>query len=305
MLAVRATPYSWTMARQPRRIHPGSLYHLISRFVDREWFIETERERQFYLRLLGRALERSNWRCVAFAIMSNHIHLAAIAGTDPLDSWIRRVHSPFADTMNRLHERIGAMFVRGPKALPVEPSGVGNVIAYIHNNPVRANIVRAASESSWTSHRSYLGVAGAPSWLHVAEGLQLAKIDRAAFDRWVNDDDRLAFDDSFDETAEEAVVEPVPNATLDVRLLVEATARTLGIPVAQLCSRRRSESEVTGREVVVRCGQHFGVRPIEISRALGVSQQAVSAIGRRRLEPGTLALADRVSKRLGSCESCD
>jgi hypothetical protein len=207
--------------------------------------------------------------------------------------------------MNRLHERIGAMFVRGPKALPVEPSGVGNVIAYIHNNPVRANIVRAASESSWTSHRSYLGVAGAPSWLHVAEGLQLAKIDRAAFDRWVNDDDRLAFDDSFDETAEEAVVEPVPNTTLDVRLLVEATARTLGIPVAQLCSRRRSESEVTGREVVVRCGQHFGVRPIEISRALGVSQQAVSAIGRRRLEPGTLALADRVSKRLGSCESCD
>jgi REP element-mobilizing transposase RayT len=290
------------MARQPRRIHPGSVYHLISRFVDREWFIEKERERRFYLRLLGRALEESNWRCLAFAIMSNHIHLATVAGTDSLDSWIRRVHSPFADTMNRSHERIGAMFVRGPKALPVEPSGVGNVIAYLHNNPVRANIVRAAAKSSWTSHRSYIGVNPAPSWLHVTEGLQRANLDRATFDRWVNDDDRLAFDKAFEaDTAGEAVIEPVPKATLDVRLIVEATAQTLEIPVAQLCSRRRSESEVLGREVVVRCGQHLGVRPIEISRALGVSQQAVSAIGRRMLDPGTLALADRVSKRLRSC----
>ena len=54
-------------------------------------------------------------------------------------------------------------------------------------------------------------VAPAPSWLHVAEGLQLASIGRAGFDRWVNDDDRLAFDESFDAiTADEAVVVPVP-----------------------------------------------------------------------------------------------
>jgi hypothetical protein len=52
--------------------------------------------------------------------MSNHIHLGAIAGNDPLGQWIRRVHAPFASTLNRTYNRIGSVFVRGPKAYVVE-----------------------------------------------------------------------------------------------------------------------------------------------------------------------------------------
>src|SRR5574338_1050354 len=159
------------MSRQPRHFIPGTVYHLISRFVDRDWLIRREQERRDYLELLGRALTTSDWRCLAYAIMSNHLHLAMVAGAQLLDSWIRRVHSPFADAMNRAYARIGPMFVRGPKALTVEASGVGSVIAYIHNNPVRAKVVADASESSWTSHRAYLGLVRAPAWLSVREGL--------------------------------------------------------------------------------------------------------------------------------------
>src|SRR5262245_43179245 len=114
------------MPRKPRSIRIGSAYHLISRFVDREWFIEQENEREHYLMLLGRALEESRWRLITYAVMSNHIHLGAIAGSDPLDRWIRRVHSPFADALNRARNRIGSIFVRGPKASSVEPIDVGN-----------------------------------------------------------------------------------------------------------------------------------------------------------------------------------
>src|SRR5882757_7105177 len=115
------------MPRQPRHIQPGTVYHLISRFVDRDWFIKKEQERREYLALLGRALTTTDWRCLAYAIMSNHLHLAMLAGADRLDSWIRRVHAPFAGAMNRKYDRIGAMFVRGPKALPVGSSGVASV----------------------------------------------------------------------------------------------------------------------------------------------------------------------------------
>src|SRR5438067_2099143 len=103
------------MPRKRRVIVAGSVYHLISRFVDRDWFIRSELERDYYLQLLGPALETTDWRCLSYAIMSNHVHLAMVAGRDTLASWIRRVHSPFADWMNRSHERIGSIFVRGPK----------------------------------------------------------------------------------------------------------------------------------------------------------------------------------------------
>jgi REP element-mobilizing transposase RayT len=92
------------MPRKPRHIVPGGVYPLISRFVDREWFITSAHEREHYLSLLGRALNDSDWTGLGYGVMSNHVHIEAIAGRDSLSSWIRRVHSRFADTMNRAQD---------------------------------------------------------------------------------------------------------------------------------------------------------------------------------------------------------
>jgi hypothetical protein len=40
-----------------------------------------------------------------------------------------------------------------------------SLLRYVHNNPVRAGIVERASESSWSSHRAYLGLEFCPPWL--------------------------------------------------------------------------------------------------------------------------------------------
>jgi len=124
------------MPREPRSFEPGLTYHLISRFIERRWFVTKPQERACYLELQGRALARTDWRLIGYAIMSNHIHLAAIAGRQALDSWLRPVHAPFADMLNEAHQRIGPVFVRGPKAYPVVNARV-KLLAYIHNNPVR------------------------------------------------------------------------------------------------------------------------------------------------------------------------
>jgi hypothetical protein len=42
------------------------------------------------------------------------------------------------------------------------------LIRYVHNNPVRAGLAARASESSWSSHRAYLGLEACPSWLTTA-----------------------------------------------------------------------------------------------------------------------------------------
>src|SRR5678815_1695229 len=124
-----------------RRNHPGVTYHLIARFVENRWFLDTPKARANYLRLLGRALVDTDWVCLAYALMSSHIHLLMIAGHETLKSWILRVHTPFAIWLNEQRERIGPVFTRGPadRAIPAERAAA--VIAYIHNNPVRAGVV--------------------------------------------------------------------------------------------------------------------------------------------------------------------
>jgi REP element-mobilizing transposase RayT len=162
------------MPRALRSIEPGAVYHLISRFVAKEWFIETDEERERYLKLLGDQFAESDWRCFTFAVMSNHIHLGVVAGTAPVASVFRPAHTLFAESINRSRERIGAVFTRGPKKIRVAESGVARLIGYIHLNPVRAGVVERPSASTWTSHRAYLGLAQSPMWLDVQLGIELA-----------------------------------------------------------------------------------------------------------------------------------
>jgi hypothetical protein len=165
--------------------------------------------------------------------------------------------------MNSRHDRIGSMFVRGPKALHVNRDGVGNVIAYIHNNPVRAGVVGAARESMWTSHRGYLDVAP-PAWLHVQEGLALSGFaDANAFDEWVMNPSRREYEDVYDRLV--VASEPPPfkaRPAVEPPQIVGMTAQMLGISDWQLRSGvRRTEVEVIGGEVAV-----FAPRGSEIAR---------------------------------------
>jgi REP element-mobilizing transposase RayT len=174
------------MSRPLRCIQPGAVYHLISRFVAKEWFIESDEERALYLKLIGDHAVESDWRFFAFATMSNHLHFGAVAGHAPLASVFRPVHTLFAESINRSRERIGAVFARGPKAIPVAEGGVARLIGYIHCNPVRAGIVDDPSRSTWTSHRSYLGLDAPPTWLDTKLGLELAGFQHATeLDEWI------------------------------------------------------------------------------------------------------------------------
>src|SRR5882672_7702845 len=128
----------------------------IARCIDREWLIANDEDRALYLRLLGSAVTRSDWLCFAYSLMSNHIHLGFVGGRVPLGSLLKRVNSPFARWTNANVDRIGPMFADRPAAWEIRRANVGRLIAYIHNNPVRAGVVASAAESSWTSHHAYI-----------------------------------------------------------------------------------------------------------------------------------------------------
>lgn len=176
------------MTRGGASARPGTIYHLISRFVAKEWFIESSAERTTYLLLLGSALERTDWRCFSYAVMSSHIHLGLIAGERPLAEWLRPLHTDFAKWINVRRERVGAVFVRGPELVAFEPSGAAALINYIHCNPVRAGLVADPADSDWSSHQAYVGRVCRPPWLDVDAGLELAGFeDGRALAAWMSE----------------------------------------------------------------------------------------------------------------------
>ena len=301
------------MPRVPTHFIPGVVYHLISRFVAREFFITCELDRRAYVELLGRALSRTAWRCLGYAVMSNHIHLAVVAGADPLAAWLRLVHSPFADAVNRTRQRIGAIFVRGPKAILVPDSGAARLIGYIHNNPVRAGVSAHPRDSVWTSHRAYVGLDTAPAWLDVEEGLRRAQVQRGEdFERVVaaaadhpvlgrvESDKHLAqLVDAYERARWVELRAHACRPTVSARHLATVVTGEIGLPLAQLRSGRRGAREVLGRSVVIACGVRVGCSTREIADALAITPQAVTkALREGRSSSEAEVLVERIIAEL-------
>lgn len=172
--------------------------HVVSRFIDRDWFFHDDEERQHYLRLLGIALDQSDWRLLAYALMTHDIQLAMIGNGASLVAWVNRINSSFARWMNERHERKGPVLDRRPKHVPIAEPEEAALLAQIHNQPVLAGVVACARDSAWTSHRAYLGEVVTPNWLHVDEGLARAGLDATTFEWWVDRSARYSDHDDLD-----------------------------------------------------------------------------------------------------------
>jgi REP element-mobilizing transposase RayT len=288
--------------RIARQISPGVFYHLISRFVDRRWEFGDVDERARYLDHLARALDETDWRCLAYALMSNHIHLGMVAGEAPLGGLLKRTNSPFARWMNERHGRLGPVFAERPAAWAIRPEHVGATLAYIHNNPVRAGVVRTASESSWTSYPAYIGQVPTPSWLDTAEGLaraglaapaletmtasqatassEVARIQRAAHKRGAVE----VATPTATPTETPLVARPFARIRPDPRKVIEVVADVIKLDPATFSSRRTASDCVRARCIAAHAGAALGLTSSEIASALGVSRQTIAQLARRRLD---------------------
>jgi REP element-mobilizing transposase RayT len=304
--------------RVAREIVVGVAYHLIWRFVDREWFFADDLERAVYLRLLGRALDKSDWRCTAYALMSNHIHLSAIAGVEDLEHWAKRVSSPFARWMNERHGRLGSVMADRPASHAFGQARECQLIAYIHNNPVRAGVAKAARDSTWTSHRFYAGLATAPHWLDVALGAERTGIEIGdEFDRWVMATPGESGDIAMRAIRKVArrrgaievatpsngavvplVGRPFGHVRPEPLHVVRVAAVVTGLAIDVIRSRQRSAGVSLARSIVVHCALRAGVTGADIAACLGISPGRVSQIRSEAVSSCTTQRIEMALRRL-------
>jgi REP element-mobilizing transposase RayT len=287
---------------------PGAFHHVISRFVDRDWRFREERERERYLDYLGRALTESDWLCISYALMSNHIHLGLIAGKSPIGHLLKRVNAPFARWMNVRHERIGPLFAERPATWLIRSEYVAATVAYIHNNPVRARVVAHAGESTWTSYRAYTGAAAAPAWLGVDDGLRLVDLATADFEpameqyRHSREDLAVIQGAAHRRGAVEIgtptlapidvplVCRPYARIRPDPREVIAAVGEVLEILPTRFASRSTSGDCVHARRIAVHAALALGLSAADIGSALGITRSGASKLGYRKLSRAEQAL---------------
>ena len=154
------------MARPLRIEFPGAHYHVTARGDRREPIYEDDADRSAFLAVLADVIERFEWRCHAYCLMSNHYHLFVETRHANLSKGMRHLNGVFTQWSNRRHERGGHLFQGRYKAILVDSDSYLQALSrYLVLNPVRAGMVDEPAAWPWSSYRATAGLAAAPAWL--------------------------------------------------------------------------------------------------------------------------------------------
>ncbi len=153
------------MARKKRLHYPGACYHIILRgnAGNDIFFEEQDRSRFFFLLQQGK--ERFKHRIHAYCLMTNHVHLVIQVGEIPLSRILQNISFRYTRFINHRKKQTGHLFQGRYKAFLLDvDTYLLELVRYIHNNPVRAGMVKTPEEYPWSSHFAYLGNISVP-WL--------------------------------------------------------------------------------------------------------------------------------------------
>ena len=156
------------MGRIPREPLEGAVGHVFTRGNDRQAIFRDDEDRRHYLALLASVVETEGLRCLAYCLMTNHVHLLVEVPRENLPRAMWWLNRSYAGAFNRRYGRVNHVF-GGPYGLRVarEPEHLWFAAAYVALNPVKAGLCARPEEWPWSSHSAAVGEADLPRWLDV------------------------------------------------------------------------------------------------------------------------------------------
>ncbi|MCA9400600.1 MAG: transposase [Candidatus Omnitrophica bacterium] len=145
------------MARAARILFEGAYYHVMNRGQSKRDIYLDERDYKKFLAIIREGCRMCHVEIVAYCLMRNHYHLLVHTPEANLPQFMRQVNGVYTQYFNQKYKKDGSLFKGRYKANIVqEGSYLLRLIRYIHNNPVKAGLVRKASKYPYTSDQHFM-----------------------------------------------------------------------------------------------------------------------------------------------------
>ena len=157
------------MPHQPRDTAAG-LFHVFTHCV---WaaraHFHDDIDRVDFLRELARVTAKSNWKCIAFCLMTSHYHLIVDVEDGVLPKAMHRVNLAYAKGFNQRHALRGhVQFRRYGSRRIVDEEDLLGTFKYVVRNPVEAGLCPSAASWPWSSYAGTLGLTEPHSFVDAA-----------------------------------------------------------------------------------------------------------------------------------------
>ena len=154
------------MPRPPRELVPSGRYHVIGRGTGGALLFRDSADRNHFLKLFGRSVNRFRWICLAYCVLGTHYHLFVETPEPNLDRGMHALLGPYAQAFNRRHGRFGHLVAERYTALRVDgEQHTLAVLRYIALNPVVAGLCEKPEQWLWSSYGATIGMRTPPAFL--------------------------------------------------------------------------------------------------------------------------------------------
>ena len=254
------------MARRPREDAPGTAHHVMVRGIDRLPIFLDDADREDFLRRLSRLILELDFRCFAWALMPNHVHLVIRSGRVRISQLMARLGTGYARRFNERHDRVGHVFQnRFRSRCVVDDADLVGLVLYVTRNPLEAGLVadaEALEHFRWCGLGALLGHGSPRPFEAISETLALFAADRQEARQHLRS--RLGGP---------WPVFPPPATRAETTPSQPALVPSLGFDalIRDVCDR-----------YLVRAAAELGLAGAEIARRLGITRAAVSVLLSRK-----------------------
>ena len=143
------------MPRTARIDMPDTWYHIIARGHNRQCIFRDDHDCRVYLAHIEVAL--LGWAVIGgYCLMPNHVHLLVNRRQRSLGKIFHDAHGRYGNYFNKKYARTGGVFQnRFKSCLILKQEYLDTLVAYIHNNPVRAKLCPSTEEYRWSTDAVY------------------------------------------------------------------------------------------------------------------------------------------------------
>ncbi len=144
------------MGRYTREEMAGGYYHVTARGNNREYIFKKDIDKGYFLKLLNESRQNMRFKLMGYVLMDNHYHLLVQTGDVKLQKIMHQINNKYSKYFNAVYERCGHVFQGRYKASVIRNEQyLLKVLAYIHQNPVKAGMVKKVEEYKWSSDKFY------------------------------------------------------------------------------------------------------------------------------------------------------